>query len=121
MPRLLDPDAIDLHFAPRLRDHVTLVPIEDEALLYEEGGSLHQLNSTAAAVCTLFDGEVPLAHLVGDLAAVFDGDSATIAQEVLAMTRELGRKGLLEGIRHDDPDAADDVGTTDHAGDAADA
>ena len=102
MATLLDPDTIDLDFAPKLRDHVATVSIESEAILYEEGeGKLHQLNPTAAAVCTLFDGEVTLATLVDDLVAVFEGDRETIEADVLAMTRELGAKGLLEGVRGD--------------------
>ncbi len=92
-------DGIDTSFAPQLRDHVAIVPVEQEAILYEEQvGQLHQLNPTAAAVCSLFDGEVSLATLIDDLAAVFQGDATEIEADVLAMTRELGRKGLLVGV-----------------------
>ena len=107
MATLLDPDAIDLDYAPKLREHVAKVPIENEAILYEEGeGTMHQLNPTAAAVTTLFDGEVTLKTLVDDLVAVFEGDRETIEHDVLSMTRDLARKGLLEGVRgegEDDP------------------
>ena len=110
----LTADAIDPSFAPQLRDHVAIVPVEREAILYEEGvGQLHQLNPTAAAVCSLFDGEVPLSTLIADLIAVFEGDTSEIEADVLAMTRELGRKGLLVGVVGEDELAAVDGGGDD--------
>ena len=97
------PEMIDGSFAPQLREHVALVPVENEAILYEEGvGTLHQLNPTAAAVCSLFDGEVTLDTLIDDLAAVFRGDREQIETDVLTMARELGTKGLLAGVAPND-------------------
>ena len=117
MATLLDPDAIDLDYAPKLREHVAKVPVEHEAILYEEGeGTLHQLNATAAAVTTLFDGEVTLATLVDDLVAVFEGDRGTIERDVLDMTRDLAHKGLLEGVRGEGEDDAADEPPADRSG-----
>jgi hypothetical protein len=96
------PDQIDSEFAPRLRAHVTLVPVQHEAVLFEEGlGRLHQLSPTAAAVCTCFDGTTDLATLIADVVAVFEGDPIRIEADILAMTRDLGAKGLLVGVRGD--------------------
>lgn len=99
MTDLAQPEGIDERFAPRLRDHVTLVPVEQEALLYEEGAAaIHQLNSSAAAVCALFDGEVPLHVLIDDAAAVFEAERSEVAVDILELARDLGRKGLLVGV-----------------------
>lgn len=120
MATLLDPEAIDLSYAPKLREHVAKVPVEHEAILYEEGeGTLHQLNATAAAVATLFDGEVTLATLVDDLVAVFEGDRDTIAADVLEMTRDLAQKGLLEGVRGEGEDDLAEEPPADQAGSPA--
>lgn len=110
MDEALTPDQIDADFAPRLREQIATVPVESEALLYEEAdGTMHQLNPTAAAVCSLFDGQVTLGTLIEDLAAVFDGDRQQIERDVLEMTRDLGRKGLLAGVIGAGEDATDAV------------
>lgn len=103
MSSWLVPQDITPHFAPMLREHVAVLAIDDEAIIYEEGrGSLHQLNPTAAVVCQLFDGQTTLETLIDDLAAAYEGERGDIASDVLAMTRELGRKGLLVGVLEDD-------------------
>lgn len=108
-------EEVTLDLAPRFRSHVALVPIEDEAILYEDGvGTLHQLNASAAAVCALFDGEVTLATLVEDLDAVLEEDRARLETDLLQLTRDLATKGLLEGIGPGPVDA-DPVDTGDDA------
>lgn len=108
---------LTLDFAPCFRDHVTLVPIEDEAILYEDGiGTLHQLNPTAAILCSLFDGELTLSTLVDDLHAVVQEDRERIASDVLALAQDLANKGLFEGVGPPTLDA--DADTLEHEGTA---
>lgn len=98
----IDVECISADFAPLLREDVTPIPVEDEALLYDErSGTMHQLNRTAAVVCSLFDGRVKLVELIADVVEVFEGDPQQIETEVMAMARELGRKGLLVGVLGD--------------------
>jgi hypothetical protein len=102
MPVKLNPEDVGLGHRPRLSGQLATVPVEHEALLLDQAtGTMHQLNPTAAAICSLFDGEATLQELIDDLVAVFEGDPDTISKDVLEVTRELGAKGLLEGVRGD--------------------
>ena len=92
-------DAITTTFVPRLRDHVASVPVQHEAVLYEEDtGTLHQLDAIATVVCGSFDGEVSVARIVDDLAEQFGADREVVEVDVLAMVRHLAGLGLLDGV-----------------------
>ena len=96
---LLDPDAIGPAFVPGLRDQVVVVPVKDEAVLYEEDtGRLHQLDPIATIVVGLFDGQSSLDQTVTELAAAFGADREVVQNDVLALARDLGRKGLFDGV-----------------------
>ena len=98
------PDTIDVDFVPRFREGVTAIPVQDEAILHEEAtGSLHQLDQIAAMVCSLFDGRTSIEGVVSELATAFRADPEVVRPDVLALTRDLGTKGLLEGIQGDEP------------------
>lgn len=111
---LAEPSTIDRSFVPRFRDAVVLVPVQDEAVLFEEDvGALHQLDPIATIVCQLFDGQTAIAQIVDDLAEAFVADRSAIEGDVLTMLRGLGHKGLLHGIQGDEsvedvPEVADD-------------
>ena len=109
--RLLEPAAIDAGFVPRFRTEVVAIPVEDEAVLYEEDtGRLHQLDPIATIVSGCFDGEASIATTVGELVAAFGADAAVIEVDVLDLARRFGRLGLLEGVRGDEfPDEVDPV------------
>jgi hypothetical protein len=96
--------AFDLDFVPCFRDSVVSVPVEDEAVLYEqETGALHRLDPIATVVCTLFDGVSTIRQTVAELAEAFQADPQVITEDVLGLARELGAKGLLQGV---EPEAA---------------
>ncbi len=103
--QLLDPADIDVDFVPRFRDQLVLVPVQNEAVLYEEDtGAMHQLDPIATVVCGLFDGKRSLMQLVNELSTAFETDRAMIETDVLSLVRTLGRKGLFVDVRAvDDP------------------
>lgn len=95
----LAPSDVTPAFAPRLRDHVTFVAVEDEAILHDgDQGTLHLLDPIAALVCRLFDGSATLAQLADDLAAAFEVPRDRIEGDVVAMTADLGAQCLVDGI-----------------------
>jgi hypothetical protein len=96
----LSPDELDDRFVPRLREAVVAVPVAEEAVLYEEDtGDLHRLDEVAAIVCSRFDGSTSVERAVDELAAAFGAPREVVGADVLAMVRELGRKGLLDGVQ----------------------
>jgi hypothetical protein len=96
----LSPDELDDRFVPRLRDAVVAVPVAEEAVLYDEDtGDLHRLDEVAAIVCSRFDGSTSVERAVNELAAAFGAPREVVGADVLAMVRELGRKGLLDGVQ----------------------
>jgi hypothetical protein len=96
------PAEIGVTFVPRLRDMVVAVPVKNESVLYEEDtGAVHQLDPIATLVCGMFDGERSIERVVGELTAAFGADRSVIETDVLGLTRDLGRRGLLMDVRGD--------------------
>lgn len=96
---LLQPDAIGPRYVPGLRDGVTVVPVADEAVLYEEDtGRLHQLDAIATVIVGLFDGHATIEQTVTELAEAFGADRDVVERDVLALVQDLGRKGLFDDV-----------------------
>jgi hypothetical protein len=113
--QLLAPEDLGTDHVPRFRDGVTALPVGEECVLFdEEDEMLHQLDGPATLVCELFDGETTVGEAVDDLAAMFAADRSVIESDVLEMLRDLGRKGLLEGVEPE-PQTADPSGPTETA------
>jgi hypothetical protein len=92
----MTPETIDLEFTPRFRSSVVLVPVADEAVLFDQAtGALHQLDRIAAVVCGCFDGASSLRDIAGDLAEAFAVEREIVAGDVLRLTRGLGELGVL--------------------------
>ena len=92
-------ERIDTRFVPRFRAEVIAVPIEEEAVLYEEDtGGLHRLDPVALTVCALFDGQRPLEVVIDELVAAYGAPKRVVEADVLALARELADKGLFSGI-----------------------
>lgn len=103
-------DAIDASFAPRRRPNVAAVELDGEAVLYDEdSGAMHLLDPIATIVWKCFDGSANLEDLSFELAAAFDADEDVILADVLALARQLGRQGLLEGVEPDPEVVAEHV------------
>ena len=108
------PAAISVGFVPRFRELVAVVPVQDEAVIFEEDtGALHQLDPIATVVCSLFDGHRAIHQIVAELVAAFGADRSVVETDVLALARDLGEKGLFTDVKGDTPlpsDEADDDG-----------
>ena len=108
---LLDPNAIDPSFVPGLREPVVVVPVKDEAVLYEEDtGRLHQLDPIATIGVGLFDGQNTLEQTVTELAEAFGADREVVEHDVLSLARDLGRRGLFDGVEGEMPGEEPDDG-----------
>jgi hypothetical protein len=105
---LMPADEIDAQFVARARPDVAFVEIDDEIVLAApmgEGGALysHWMNATGACVWKCFDGVATLRELAADIADVFAVDTSVVLDDVIALSRELGRAGLLEGVQPEPP------------------
>jgi peroxiredoxin len=97
-------DGIDGDFVAQPRADVVGVEIDEEAILLLEGTrELHALNPTGTLVWGLLDGVSTLEAIVADLTAAFDADPEVIRNDVVEVTRQFGRAGLLIGVAREDP------------------
>lgn len=95
-------DALDLSFVPQPKSTVATAELDGEAVLYdEEIGSLHTLDPIGTVVWSCFDGTASLSEIAGELAAAFGTGAGTVADDVLALARQLGRQGVLHGVAAD--------------------
>lgn len=92
----------DVHgdFAPARGAAVYTVEIDGEAVLLDEDANrLHHLNHTAALLWACFDGDTALAQLATEISEELELPYESVLAESLAVVRELGREGLLDGVR----------------------
>jgi hypothetical protein len=104
----IPPDEIDARFVPRPRADVASVDIDDEIVLAApigEGGAVysHWMNTTGACVWKCLDGVVSLDELAVEFAEAFAVDVPVVLDDLIALTRELGRAGLLDGVQPEPP------------------
>ena len=79
------------------RSDVRYRKIEGEAVvLRQSAAEVLVLNEAGAAVLDLADGERSVGDWIADLAAEYEGDSATLARDVLDFAAEAAEAGLLE-------------------------
>lgn len=92
-------DDIGREFVAARDDRAVTEELDDEAVVYhEEHATMHVLNPTATVVWDLLDGSATLGELIDALAEASDVDAGTVEADVLALARDLGRMGLLEGF-----------------------
>jgi peroxiredoxin len=95
---------IDAAFAPFPRPDVTAVVLEGEAVILAEGASsAHYLDELATLVWNTFDGKATVDELARDFADVIDAELDVVRQDILQLTQNIGRAGLLEGIAYEAP------------------
>lgn len=110
-------EEIDAGFVPRLRPEVVALEVEGEAVLHVEGThDLHWLNATGSIVASFYDGSATLEEAIRDLSDAFRTDPEVVGRDVLEITREVGRAGLLTGVKRHVPEHGQtpqglDVGT----------
>ncbi len=102
-------DDIDETFAPRPRGDVSFVEVDSELVVAVPTGPFvsdaHWLDRTASIVWNAFDGITSLGALVDELAAAFGADRDVVRDDVLELTRTLGRAALLDGVAYVAPAA----------------
>jgi thiol-disulfide isomerase/thioredoxin len=97
-------DEIDPCFVPSPRPNVTAVVLDGEAVLLAEGsGAAHYLDGIATLVWNMFDGAAALDELAEDFAEVFHAESSVVREDLVTLTRKIGRAGLLQGIAFEPP------------------
>jgi hypothetical protein len=95
-------ESIDEQFVPRWRHEISYVEVDDELVLAAPADGArydaHWLDRTASVVWQTFDGVTPLGELIDDLADAFATDRGIVRDDVLELTRTLGRAGVLDGV-----------------------
>ena len=82
---------------PRAREDLTVVELDDEAVIYDEGtGDLHHLNPTATVVFSLCDGSATATELAAELAAAFGQPVGEMERQVRALLRSFKTATLIE-------------------------
>jgi hypothetical protein len=96
---------LDARSRPKRCSTVASVELDGETVLYDSATeSIHRLNETATLVWVCLDGTGSLAEVVDALAVATGADSATVAEDVLILVRELSAKGLVEDARDGNAD-----------------
>jgi peroxiredoxin len=98
MGQTLTPEDIDGSFVPVPGSGVLTLPVGTEMVITDTAGHVHVLNPTAALVWQSLDGEHSLDTLAESLSSATGADLSQVSQDVIGLTRELGRMGLLEGV-----------------------
>ena len=98
----MDPGTIDLSFVPVPRAGLAPVAVGDELLIVDDGADRpHLLSPTASLVWSFMDGTGSLGDFAADLVAELGADPRRVQADLVDLARELGRRGLLEGIDGD--------------------
>ena len=109
----LDPERIDESFVPRGDPSVGWIELEGESVLLAAGGDSHHLNPTGTVIWQCCDGSGPLGEIIDELSDAYGIDRRAIAPDVLELVRDLGRRGLLVGVRAGNGDGQGEGGTGD--------
>jgi peroxiredoxin len=103
-PELMAAADIDAAFAPLPRSDMTAVVLDGEAVVLVEGASgAHYLDELATLVWNTFDGEATIDELAEDFADVFGAELDVVREDIVNLTRQVGRAGLLEGVAYEPP------------------
>jgi len=95
---------IDGAFVPLQRQDVAAVMLEGETVVLAEGAAgAFFLDELATLVWDTFDGSASLEELAEDFADAFAAEPGVVLEDILTLTREIGRAGLLEGVAYEEP------------------
>jgi hypothetical protein len=84
------------HF-PKRRTGVNVRIVEGETVILDRpGGFIHQLNQTASFIWSRCDGQSTIEEIAYQLAAAFEVDAKTAADDVAVIVEQLQRLSLLE-------------------------
>jgi hypothetical protein len=118
----LPAEAITADSVLSARPDVAQEEVDGEVVLYDDvAGVMHRLNPTASVLWACLDGTGTLSEIAVDLSRAYRADPDVVLADVVAMTRDLGDKGLLVGIRRSPDDPGAESGTDDAGGDPGNA
>jgi hypothetical protein len=87
---------------PKVRDDLTVVELDGEAVIYDEiNGDLHRLNPTATLVFSLLDGSATLEELAHDIADAYSMPVDEVIVQVRELAEQLAASHLLVGSEPD--------------------
>lgn len=91
--------AIDENTVPRPRRGVVMVPVADEAVLFDERtGDVHALDSLATLMWQCFDGAATIGEIAVDVADVFSVTERAALNDLEQLTVDLAARDLLDGM-----------------------
>ena len=92
-------DVIDEGFVPVRSHDAYVVELDGEAVVLDERANrLHLLNHTATLIWNCLDGTVDVRGLAVEIGDVLDLPVEGVLTDTLAVVRDLGAEGLLDGI-----------------------
>jgi len=81
---------------PLVRDDLTVVELDGEAVIYDEQtADLHHLNPTATIVFRLCDGSATMAEIAVDISEAFGVPTAEVEPQVRGLVRRFRKARLL--------------------------
>ena len=93
-----DPESISETTVPARSPSTFVVELDGEAVVLDEAANrLHLLNHTATLVWNCLDGSVDVRGLAGEIAEVLELPYERVLSETIAVVRDLGSQGLLDG------------------------
>lgn len=85
---------------PQIRDDLTVVELEGEAVIYDEqGGDLHHLNPTATIVFRLCDGTSTMPEMAEDISDAFGVPVEDVEPQIRSTVRRFRKANLLRPAR----------------------
>jgi hypothetical protein len=100
MSELRSADTLDDEFVPVRSPDAYVVELDGEAVaLDERANRLHLLNHTATLIWTCLDGVVHVRGLALEIGEELGLPVDQVLAETLAVIRDLGAEGLLEGVK----------------------
>jgi PqqD family protein of HPr-rel-A system len=85
---------------PQIREDLTLVELDQEAIVYDPlSGFVHYLNPMASLVMQLCDGTATVKETVADLAEAQETTPQDVGPQVLTLMRQFRKLGLVEPSR----------------------
>ena len=92
-------ETIDESFVPVRSPDAFVVELDGEAVVLDERANrLHLLNHTATLIWNCLDGEVDVRELAREIGDALELPVDTVLADTLAVVRDLGTEGLLDGI-----------------------
>jgi hypothetical protein len=91
---------VDETFVPAQSPHTFVVELDGEAVVLDEDANrIHLLNHTATLIWNCLDGDIDVRGLAMEIGEVLGLPFEQVLADTLAVVRDLGDEGLLDGVR----------------------